>query len=156
LSPPYWPQYNGAAEAGIGSLKAHAHYEAARHARPAEWTCDDLEAARFKANELARPHSEPGFNDPSPEIKWAERAPILPDERWAFYAGVQQTTQTPSAEAVAVARRHTSQPEDRSVFAPGGHQPGPCGLRLSYVQEEAIYSNAASFRRKRKIENLLG
>jgi transposase InsO family protein len=87
LSPPYWPQYNGSIEAGVGSLKTRAHYEAARHGRPCEWTCDDLEAARLYSNELAKPW---GFNAPSPEIKWAERSPILPDERWAFHASVQQ------------------------------------------------------------------
>lgn len=88
LSPPYWPQYNGSIEAGVGSLKVRAHYEAARHGRPCEWTCDDLEAARLYSNELAKPW---GFNEPSPEIKWAERSPILPDERWAFHACVQQS-----------------------------------------------------------------
>jgi hypothetical protein len=91
LSPPYWPQYNGAIEAGIGSLKTHAHYSALRHARPDEWTCDDLETARLYSNELVKPHFEESFSEPSPENKWAERAPILPDERWAFHASVQQS-----------------------------------------------------------------
>ncbi|GMV84091.1 MAG: hypothetical protein AMXMBFR7_52750 [Planctomycetota bacterium] len=30
LSPIYYPQYNGSAEAGIGSLQTRAHHEAAR------------------------------------------------------------------------------------------------------------------------------
>jgi len=32
-----------------------------------------------------------GFNEPSPEIKWAERSAILPNERWAFHASAQQS-----------------------------------------------------------------
>jgi hypothetical protein len=47
LSPPRLPSYNGACEAGIGSLKTRAHHESARNDRPGEWTCDDVEAARI-------------------------------------------------------------------------------------------------------------
>ena len=55
LSPPATPEYNGACEAGIGSLKTRAHHESARNNRPGEWTCDDVEGARLQANETARP-----------------------------------------------------------------------------------------------------
>jgi hypothetical protein len=43
LNPPYYPQYNGACEAGIRSLKVRAHHIAAKHNRPGERTCDDVE-----------------------------------------------------------------------------------------------------------------
>ena len=52
LSPPRTPQYNGAVEAGIGSINTRTHHIAAQHGRPGEWTCDDVEAARL----LARSH----------------------------------------------------------------------------------------------------
>ena len=41
LSPPRTLEYNGACEAGIGSIKLRAHLESARHDRPGQWTCDD-------------------------------------------------------------------------------------------------------------------
>src|SRR5207249_4901795 len=51
-SPFYFPSYNGAIEAGIGALKIRAHFEAALHDRPGDWTLDDVEAARLRGNEL--------------------------------------------------------------------------------------------------------
>lgn len=80
-SPGYYPRYNGAIEAGIGSLKTHVWHEAARHGRPGHWTCDDLEAARLKANETSRPR---GPHGPSPDDLWAARTPITPGERQRF------------------------------------------------------------------------
>ena len=77
LSPPYYPQYNGAIESGIGSLKMHTFYEAARHGRIGYWTADDVEAGRRKANETSRPW---GYGGPSPDRKWAERSVIDCDE----------------------------------------------------------------------------
>ena len=81
MSPPYYPEYNGSAEAGIGTLKTYAHHEAARNDRPGEWTCDDVEAARLRANELSRPH---GLCGPTPNELWDSRIPITPSERSAF------------------------------------------------------------------------
>jgi transposase InsO family protein len=81
LSPPRTPKYNGAIEAGNGSIKVRAHHEAARHGRPGEWTCDDLEAARLMANELGRPF---GMNGPTPDEAWAARRRILDEERTAL------------------------------------------------------------------------
>jgi hypothetical protein len=59
--PPEFPRYNGAIEAGIGSLKTRVFFEAGRHDRPCDWTCDDAEAGQRQANDLARPngHLEP-------------------------------------------------------------------------------------------------
>ena len=81
MSPPCYPEYNGSAEAGIGTLKTYAHHEAARNDRLGEWTCDDVEAARLRANELSRPH---GLRGPTPNELWDNRDPITPTERSAF------------------------------------------------------------------------
>lgn len=70
LSPPYLPSYNGAAEAGIGSLKTRIHYESARHDRPGQWTSNDVETARLMANETTRPH---GRLCGTPDQMWAAR-----------------------------------------------------------------------------------
>lgn len=82
FSPPYTPEYNGACEAGIGTLKTYAHHEAARNDHPGEWTCDDVEAARLRANELSRPK---GLQGPTPDQIWQERSRLSPQERSAFH-----------------------------------------------------------------------
>ena len=87
LSPPYTPQYNAAIEAGIGSFQTRAHHEAARHDHPGEWNCDDVEAARLQANELARPW---GHNADTPGITWIERRPVCAEVCAEFAASVQQ------------------------------------------------------------------
>ena len=87
LSPPRFPRYNGSIEAGIGSLKTRVFYEAARYGRPAQWTCDDVEAGRLQANELARPRGYPG---PTPDELWARRQSLTEEERAAFKAAVQK------------------------------------------------------------------
>jgi len=86
FSPVRMPRYNGACEAGIGSMKTRTHHESARHDHPGEWSCDDCEAARLQANELARPW---GAHQPTPDQAWAERALITPEERTAFRTAVQ-------------------------------------------------------------------
>jgi hypothetical protein len=87
ISPIYTPAYNGACESGIGTLKTYAHHEAARNDRPGEWTCDDVEAARLRANDLSRPNGHLG---PSPTELWKNRSPIPPIERWAFNEVVEK------------------------------------------------------------------
>jgi hypothetical protein len=59
FSPAYWPRYNGAIEAGIGSLKNRTAYQAARHGH-ALWTCDDVAAAHEEANATSRPQGGAG------------------------------------------------------------------------------------------------
>jgi transposase InsO family protein len=86
LSPPRLPSYNGACEAGIGSLKVRAHHESARNDRPGEWTCDDVEAARLMANETSRPG---GFHSPTPNERWRIRLLLSREEREAFRASVE-------------------------------------------------------------------
>ena len=77
LSPAYYPQYNGSIEAGNGSFKTHVFYEAMRHGRVGNWTCDDVDAGRKIANETSRPW---GFGGPSPDGKWVGRTWIDSDE----------------------------------------------------------------------------
>lgn len=86
-SPPRTPEYNGAVEAGNGAIKTRAQHHAARHDRPWEWTCDDVEAARLQANETGRPF---GSHGPSPDEKWQTREPIRDEERVAFAAEYQR------------------------------------------------------------------
>jgi len=81
LSPPNTPRYNGSEEAGIGSLKTRALHIAAAHGRAAQWTCDDVEAARIEANLQARPL---GKNGPPPIDLWESRSPVADAERLAF------------------------------------------------------------------------
>ena len=81
LSPPYYPQYNGACEAGHGSIKTRAHHIAARAGRPGQWICDDLEAARVQANELSRPQ---GYGGPSPNRLWEEIKYVSDRDRCRF------------------------------------------------------------------------
>lgn len=81
FSPPGTPRYNGACEAGIGSMKTRALHIAASNGRPANWTCDDIEGARLQANETARPN---GPWAPSPDQMWNTRAQIDDSERRTF------------------------------------------------------------------------
>jgi transposase InsO family protein len=80
-SPPYLPSYNGACEAGIGTLKTFVHHEAAAHGRPGAWTSDDLFAAVRRGNELTRPR---GPGTPTPEEAWRESTGIIPWDRVRF------------------------------------------------------------------------
>ena len=85
LSPPRLPAYNGACEAGIGSLKVRAHHESARHDRAGEWTCDDVEGARLMANETSRPGR---LHAPTPNQPWRIRLLLSPKERESFQDSV--------------------------------------------------------------------
>jgi transposase InsO family protein len=86
LSPPRLPSYNGACEAGIGSLKTRAHHESARNDRAGQWSCDDVEAARLMANETTRPG---GFHAPTPNQQWRIRLLLSPRERESFQITVE-------------------------------------------------------------------
>lgn len=87
LSPPVLPQYNGAIEAGMGSLRTYTYYEAAVHDHPEEWSSNDIEAGRLRANELARPN---GFQGASPGERFDSRVAISEEERAAFEAALQK------------------------------------------------------------------
>jgi transposase-like protein len=82
LSPARYPRYNGSIEAGIGSVQTRAHHEAARHGHAGEWNCNDVEAARLQANELARPW---GFDQSSPKEAWAARPRLKECDRWRLW-----------------------------------------------------------------------
>lgn len=84
-SPPYWPRYNGAIEAGIGALKDRTAARAARAGHAGAWTWDDLAGARAEANAQTRPWVE---GHASPDQAWSAREPITAEERAAFGATV--------------------------------------------------------------------
>ena len=86
MSPSAMPRYNGASEAGIGALKVHAHWEAARNGRAGHWTSDDVEAARLRANQTARPNGQASV---SPEALWNSRLPITDQDRSEFARTVE-------------------------------------------------------------------
>ena len=98
FSPPYWPRYNGAVEAGIGSLKGRTEARAARQGHDGIWTWDDVASAMWEANTLARPL---GDRKPSPDAVWASRSAITADERERFTACVGRHTETANREAAS-------------------------------------------------------
>ena len=81
FSPPYTPRYNGAIEAGIGSLKTRTERYADREGHPGYWTLDNVCAAQIEANATARPRGETG---PTPDQSWSTRRPLTPAERQQF------------------------------------------------------------------------
>lgn len=87
FSPPYWPAYNGAIEAGVGSIKTRCHHRAAREGRAGRWTCDDVEGARLEANETGRPSGALG---PVPRERWDLRERVGLDERDLFRQAVER------------------------------------------------------------------
>jgi hypothetical protein len=87
FSPPRAPRYNGAIEAGVGSLKTRIETATARQGRPDVWTWDDVEAARREANATARPRGPTG---PTPEELWRQRTPVTAAERSAFVRVVER------------------------------------------------------------------
>jgi len=82
FSPPRTPRYNGAIEAGIGSLKTRTECHALRHGRSA-WTWDDVEAARLEANATSRPR---GLYGPTPDDLWPNRSALTSLQRALFQA----------------------------------------------------------------------
>lgn len=79
-SPAYTPAYNGACEAGNGTIKTLTHEIACRHDRPQSWTLDDLEATRLLANDRRTDRIEPR----TPGERFADRTPVAAAERDAF------------------------------------------------------------------------
>lgn len=84
LSPPYYPQFNGACEAGNGTIKRLAHDCAARHDRVEQWSLDDLEAARLVANHRRTDRNQ-AF---TPQQRFAQRVPIADHERTIFHVAI--------------------------------------------------------------------
>jgi hypothetical protein len=94
FSPPRTPRYNGAIEAGIGSLKMRTENRATFLGHPGYWTTDDVAFAQAQANSDARPL---GLNGPSPETLWQGRPGITTAQRDTFRAAVSHLRQ----EAIA-------------------------------------------------------
>ena len=84
LSPAYTPTYNGACEAGNGTIKHLTHQIACRHNRPECWTLDDLEAARLLANHRITDRVQ----TLNPEERLATHIPITTDDRVRFRATI--------------------------------------------------------------------
>jgi transposase InsO family protein len=112
FSPPYTPQYNGACEAGVGSLETRAHHEAARHDRVGDWTCDDVEAARRQANETARPH---GLHGPTPDDLWARREPFSALDREYVRLTVARLVDAVRAQRGLLPGIDLSEPQQESI-----------------------------------------
>jgi hypothetical protein len=83
-SPPGCPAYNGAIEAGIGSLKTRTEQHAQSQGRLDGWTPDDLASARAEANHTPRRRG------PSPADLWQARSSITALERVCFDLVVQR------------------------------------------------------------------
>jgi len=94
FSPPYCPQYNGACEAGNGTIKTLTHLIAARHDRPDVWTLDDLEAARCWANRRCTARTQ----TLTPEQRFAQRVAMSEQERAHFHVAVAAAEQRRRAE----------------------------------------------------------
>src|SRR5262249_22381262 len=82
FSPPRTPRYNGAIEAGIGSLKTRTECHALRHGRSAG-TWEDVKAARREANATSRPR---GLYGPTPDDLWPNRSALTSLQRALFQA----------------------------------------------------------------------
>jgi hypothetical protein len=89
-TPPDYPEYNGACEVGIGSMKTRTHHQAARRGRPDLWSCDEAEAASREANETAPPW---GHRGPTPAEVRSQSRPLSNHERAGFRARVQRLEQ---------------------------------------------------------------
>lgn len=133
LNPPYTPQYNGAIEAGGGQLAVRAWEHAARHGRPAQWTCDDLAWARDHANATGRPF---GPDHGTPDERWAARVPITAAERAELRQRVER--------AAAPARYYTAVPHD-SPLDPWQER----NLARAAIVQACIESNLLTYRRRR-------
>jgi transposase InsO family protein len=81
-SPTYYPPYNGACEAGIGTIKLFAHHAAANRGCPGEFTADDFFEAVCRGNALTRPH---GHDGPTPDEAWADAIEIHDWTRGYFH-----------------------------------------------------------------------
>lgn len=81
LSPPYYPQYNGATERGMQDLKAYAQVSATLSGRGKKWLQSDLEKAVTMANQH-QVKSQRTWS--SAEIRFAKREPITDLERAVF------------------------------------------------------------------------
>src|SRR5207245_8901868 len=112
FSPPYTPRYNGAIEAGIGSLKTRTEEHASRHGRAGQWTYDDVQAARLEANATARPRGSLG---PSPDQAWTARRSLPVHDRALFGASLQRHRQQARLEQGYPTEEPLAVRDDRAI-----------------------------------------
>ena len=82
-SPPRMPRYNGSAEAGIRSFKAHLSWQLRRRGETNRITLADLEDVVRRINLVARPRGKRG---PNADQLFAQRCRPLEEERAALRA----------------------------------------------------------------------
>ena len=116
FSPPRTPSYNGAVEAGNGSLKTRTENQAESAGRPGQWTAADLEAARCQAN-ASRPRRLKGR---SPEDAWTSRSTLTEIERQRFQTTVVEERRQARAQkgipADIALKRHQQASVDRKAL----------------------------------------
>lgn len=131
-SPPACPGYNGACEAGIGSLKVRAHHLAAASGREDEWTCDDIEGARRAVNGRVR---KSGL---SAEDIWSTRRPLSERERedlWTRYRTHQAHERSVRGiEPGAQLDRLTQASVDRAAIARALEEEGLVRFRRRWIR----------------------
>jgi len=111
FSPPQTPRYNGAIEAGIGSLKTRTERHASRAGHPTLWTLDDVAHAQEEANATARPQGERGA---TPHALWSGRRRLTSADRRLFAATVRcQREEVNAQEGVAEEASLSAQEERR-------------------------------------------
>jgi transposase InsO family protein len=91
VSPPGYPQYNGAIEAGIGSLKTFTGHLAAGRGHPGYWTSDVLEGARVLANALCRTW---GRKSPTAAWSWSQRQDLTETNRKELKEMIEERDRT--------------------------------------------------------------
>jgi hypothetical protein len=116
FSPPRTPSYNGAVEAGNGSLKTRTENQAEAAGRHGQWTSGDLEAARCQAN-ASRPRRLRGR---SPEDAWTSRLPLTETDRQRFQSTVVEERRQARAQkgipADIALKRHQQASVDRKAL----------------------------------------
>lgn len=104
LSPVELPSYNGACEAGHGSVRYRAELLARRDGRPGDWSLNHLAGARDWANDLIEAR-----RPVPPSLRFQHRARIAPEQRLAFRHAVLANKDRRWSELqrqASAARRH--------------------------------------------------
>lgn len=131
-SPPACPGYNGACEAGIGSLKVRTHHLAAAAGRETAWSCDDVDAARKAVNARVRE------NGLSADDIWSARRPLSErerDELWARYRTHQaQVRSVRGIEPSATLVRLEQASVDRVAIARALEEEGLVRFRRRWIR----------------------
>jgi transposase InsO family protein len=111
FSPPYWPGYNGAIEASIGSLKKWTEQHAAKQGHAGQWTWADVAAARQQAN-AGQPRRLQGQ---TPADTWDGRTAITDVERVCFELTVNRERYVARSEMGLAQETQLNHWEDSAV-----------------------------------------